>query len=296
MMIWRWCSSLCKSVWFRSGCSIFLLCMVFWRIDSYRLLGLLQTLRWQWLLLALLFFQMSRWVAAQRLFGFLKAVGLRISSSDHLKLYYLCLWYNTLLPGGVGGDVYKVYWLQRYCGLCSGSVLRATIFDRLSGLWALGILIIWWLMPSGLVAISWWSSLAVLLGHGVFMLALECAYLWCGMIFYSDRLQSMGWALLMQCLQVLTVLVLLKSLGVHTMFSGYVVVFLLSSLATVLPVTIGGLGARECVFMFLQPYAAIDSHVGMAVSSLFYLLGILSALPGVCFIHWSPRVVEEYSM
>jgi len=67
-----------------------------------------------WYLLAsLLFSNISKVFNAVRLSRFFKAVGLELSWVYNLKLYYLGMFYNLFLPGGIGGDGYKIFVLKK---------------------------------------------------------------------------------------------------------------------------------------------------------------------------------------
>src|SRR5690606_41951136 len=62
----------------------------------------------------------------------------------HTSIYTLSLHdalpiYNFFLPGGIGGDGYKIFFLKKTFQISRRQVLGAVFFDRLSGLWALCI-------------------------------------------------------------------------------------------------------------------------------------------------------------
>src|SRR5690606_385583 len=65
------------------------------------------------LILAFIAYSCSVVIGSSRLNGFFGGVGLRLSERYNFKLYLLGLFYNLFLPGGVGGDGYKVYFLRR---------------------------------------------------------------------------------------------------------------------------------------------------------------------------------------
>src|SRR5690606_38135723 len=65
------------------------------------------------LFLAFVAYGCSVVIASSRLNGFFKGVGLVLSERYNFKLYLLGLFYNLFLPGGVGGDGYKIYFLRR---------------------------------------------------------------------------------------------------------------------------------------------------------------------------------------
>ncbi|MGO3305930.1 MAG: lysylphosphatidylglycerol synthase transmembrane domain-containing protein, partial [Sphingobacterium sp.] len=91
-------------------------------------------------LLGLLSYAISQIIASSRLNTFLQAIGLNVSERYNMRLYQLGLLYNFFLPGGIGGDGYKIYFLKKNHNIRGRKILSAVFFDRLSGLWALGII------------------------------------------------------------------------------------------------------------------------------------------------------------
>jgi uncharacterized membrane protein YbhN (UPF0104 family) len=84
-----------------------------------------------------------------------------------------------------------------------------------------------------------------------------------------------------QIIQVLQAWLLLAFLQVEQGWLAYGLVFLLSSLATLLPITIGGIGARELVFVFAAHQLGTSQDAAIAFSILFFIINVLSSLPGV---------------
>ena len=93
-----------------------------------------------WLFLAILAFNASKILSATRLNHFFRALEIKLSEVYNLKLYYLGMLYNQFLPGGIGGDGYKVYLLNKSHKKSIKSLLAATLLDRISGVVALGFL------------------------------------------------------------------------------------------------------------------------------------------------------------
>ncbi len=65
------------------------------------------------LFLGFLSFFLSNVVASLRLNAFFKGIKLYIPEIYHFKLYLLGMFYNISLPGGIGGDGYKIYFLRK---------------------------------------------------------------------------------------------------------------------------------------------------------------------------------------
>ena len=83
-----------------------------------------------------------------------------------------------------------------------------------------------------------------------------------------------------QLAQLICAWFILKSLGVTENFLAYQLVFLLSSIVAVLPLTIGGVGARELVFVYAHTYAGIEEATAVAFSLIFFLISAMISLIG----------------
>lgn len=60
---------------------------------------------------------------------------------------------------------------------------------------------------------------------------------------------------------------------------------MLSSVFAILPLTIGGFGARELVFLFGSRFMQVNESVSVAFTVSFFLISAVSSLIGLFFIH-----------
>lgn len=63
----------------------------------------------------------------------LMLLNIRIPNLQNLKLYALGMFYNLFLPGGSGGDGYKVYLLRKLYKAPVKHLLSAVLLDRING-------------------------------------------------------------------------------------------------------------------------------------------------------------------
>ena len=117
--------------------------IVFRNIDIREVLALFGRSNPWWLLLALAAFVLSQVLSSFRLNQFLRKVEINISERANFRLYLLGMFYNLFLPGGIGGDGYKIYLLNKTYKVKVGKLLWALIMDRLSGLVALVGFLTW---------------------------------------------------------------------------------------------------------------------------------------------------------
>ncbi len=66
-----------------------------------------------------------------------KAVGLPIRLSDSMRLGFIGLFFNTFLPGSVGGDAIKAWFLAKEQNNRRAVALATVLMDRVLALWAL---------------------------------------------------------------------------------------------------------------------------------------------------------------
>jgi uncharacterized membrane protein YbhN (UPF0104 family) len=242
-----------------------------------------------YLLSASLFYILSKVFSSFRLNYFFKDLGLQIPTGENIKLYGIGMYYNLFLPGGIGGDGYKVYLLNKWYKAPIKQLLQAVLLDRLNGVTVLVflmlVLILW-------VDIDVFLSVDIEVLAGVAMLLLGTCFYGMMRIFFRSFTRSM-WAtlvysFLVQMMQLVCSFFILKAIGVNAQIIEYQFVFLLSSVVAVLPLTLGGVGARELVFLFSHDYMGIDKNSAVAFSLIFFLITALTSLVGV-FLKFKPN-------
>jgi uncharacterized membrane protein YbhN (UPF0104 family) len=262
--------------------------LVFQKIDTAQLFQLAKSIHWPWLLPAILLFVGSKVATAIRLNCYFTNIGLRLSEGQNWRLYLIGMFYNLFLPGGIGGDGYKVYLLNKDFNTPIKPLLQASLLDRLGGLVAILSLLFGLLLLTEFplpLANSWTGktlllcgALGIIPGFWLLQKGLFSRFLpsfWLGI----------GWSFVGQMAQMATVVCLLLALGVTDKLLAYQAVFLASSVVAVLPLTIGGVGARELVVVYAHGYAGIDETTAVAFSLLFFLISAGNSLVGA-FVKW----------
>lgn len=237
-----------------------------------------------WLTLALVVFNLSKILGAFRLNYFFKSLDLRLEAIYNLKLYYVGMLYNQFLPGGIGGDGYKVYLLNKQFKTPVKKLITATLLDRLSGGVALGFLML--IMAYFGAARAFISDFAWLLIPGI-ILAFPIYYILVHYVFptykkyrHITSIQAIG----VQGLQVVAAYLILRALNIDAGFIDYFTLFLISSIAALLPISApGGIGVREYVMAMGAPLLLLDQNSAVALTSLFYLISLVSAGFGIFF-------------
>ena len=235
-----------------------------------------------WLLGALLVYVASQLVSAFRLSSLFGAMDLNVPHRSNIRLYWLGMFYNFFLPGGVGGDGYKVFFVNKYYKTPVKSLLAAIFADRLSGL---SVILVYLLALVNYIDYSFpyqgFLFLLIPLVSGGFYLFL---YIF-GRRLTKAFWQVSGYSLVVQGLQMVTAIFILMSMDAITaeQTHDYLFLFLLSSIASAVPITLGGIGAREMTFAIGSQYLGTNQEYAVALSLLFYLISLLSSLPGIVY-------------
>ncbi len=262
--------------------------LVFQKIDTGNLLQLSKTLSWGWLIPAIALFVGSKVATAIRLNHYFANIHISLNFWENWRLYLIGMFYNLFLPGGIGGDGYKVYLLNNQFKTPVKELLRASVLDRLGGLIAIlgllfGILLLIGIpLPFGE---PWVSDLVFSVGAIGMIPGFWLLQKFLFSNFLPSFWQGIFWSLIGQLAQMAAVVCLLLALGVQDKFLAYQAVFLLSSIVAVLPLTIGGVGARELVVVYAHSYAGIQETEAVAFSLIFFLISVAVSLSGA-WVKW----------
>jgi uncharacterized membrane protein YbhN (UPF0104 family) len=245
-----------------------------------------------YLFAALILFALSKLVSAYRLNIYFNAIGIKLNEKTNIKLYLLGMFYNLFLPGGIGGDGYKVFLLQKQYQAGTKKIIGAVLADRISGMAALTVL--------ALIGASClrFSSLAVFTVYNLQFTIYNLVFLLIPLVFLSYylfikyiypyflkiNLVTFGYGFIVQVLQVACAGFLLMALGETENHLAYLVIFLVSSAVAVLPISIGGVGVRELTFLYGSQLLNVDMNVAVGISFLFYLITALVSLAGIWLV------------
>jgi uncharacterized membrane protein YbhN (UPF0104 family) len=235
-----------------------------------------------WLFGALVLFTASKWISLLRLHLLMNWLGLNWTFPQQARLYLLGMFYNLFLPGGISGDGYKAFIYQKTSVLSLKKGLSALLLDRISGVWALAVWVV--ILAAFVVELPfyerpWMYVIAGILGSIGYGLLVYLLFKNTWGNFWKGSLLSLG----VQGAQLLSALFLLWSLHAEQDILGYLVVFLISSVAAVLPLTIGGMGSREITFYYGSLWLGLDQTISLGISLLFFALTALVSFIGVYY-------------
>lgn len=259
------------------------------KVNFNELYGYLTEVNLFYLLLSLGILIISKLLESFRLNVFFRAKNLFLSELENLKLYMLGMFYNLFLPGGIGGDAYKVYWLKKNQETKLNHLIWATLLNRVSGLFGLVILI--------LVVVTF-ISFDFNYKNYLFTLipVLYLIYYFILKYFFKDFFKTLPkgtiLSIFIQFFQLLSAHFILISLGLSDHFYDYWFLFLISGILFAIPVTLGGFGSRELVFVYLSGYLMVDVNLAVAMGLLTYILRAIISFTGVYFIAFPSKLKD----
>ncbi len=264
----------------RTGLTAGLLLWVAFQLDMDHVISAVRGADHLLLFFAVIPYVISRLLGAYRLGIILRQDDLSLSLKENISLQWASMFYGMFLPGGLGADAYKLIRLRPlYPGKNPAAGLAKDLLaDRLVGLAALISLA----MAAGMPAFRQfpWVYGAV---PAALILMLTAIYYaakrWIPRLLGSLPLLLIL-SLAIQLCQVVSILLILAALGVHSDYFAHSLIFLLSSIAAMLPFSVGGVGIRELVFLQGAAFFAISPHESVAAGFTFDFIVTMVALTG----------------
>jgi uncharacterized membrane protein YbhN (UPF0104 family) len=278
--------------------------LVFYHVDPKQIWSYVKGIHPLQLLLAVVLISMAQMAGAIRMRFILEQSGVHINKRYAIKLGYLGGFFNFLLPGGVGGDAIKIYFLKKNTEHGFLFLLRQLLADRASGLYFLCLLafaLLVWIQPY----LIWeWLRYVLLIG----IIFVTAGYFLSTKLLlkqtYTASVKAIPYSLFVQMFWVGAVVTLWASIGDGTHGVEYVLLYALAGIASTIPISVGGLGLREMTFLFgaqfLNTHAglSINEELGVAISLALYTATVFSVLPGAIF--WKEiknhKVVDKLPM
>ena len=235
-----------------------------------------------YLFLATILFIISKGIAAVRLNLYFHQLKIPLTDKSNFKLYLLGMFYNLFLPGGIGGDAYKGYVLKKTFEVPTKKIVSVLVLDRLGGLLLLFIYACGLLACIELKVLNgyqWLFILAIPLSITVFWLLNKRFFGYVLPIFWKTILFS-G---VVQLSQLISIWFILMALHIELNQISYLIIFLISSIVAVIPLTLGGIGSREVTFFYGAKLLGLDQNISVGVSVLFFLITAIVSLFGVWY-------------
>jgi len=251
---------------------------------------------WPALAVGLGLYLVAQVLSAWRWWSFASILGFKASFAATLSQYFLGMFYNIFLPTGYGGDVVRVLALSPLRKRPSKSLALLSVFlDRLMGLLALLFLGALCSLMLGVKAGIWgWvMGLALGLGIGGFVAGLMFVSRFkklsrkirlVALLMRSRAPEFFRQGLLSFVVQALNILIyahIFWQLGASLSFAAVGFGYGLVTIATLLPVSVGGLGVRESGWAGFLATLGASGELGVAAGLVYFLIQTLCSLLGL---------------
>ncbi|WP_420400338.1 lysylphosphatidylglycerol synthase transmembrane domain-containing protein [Flagellimonas sp.] len=266
-----------------------LIYFIFTKINLKDVVSTLKDSKPTYLFLGIMLFILSKVLAAFRLNLYFHQIEVRITQFSNLKLYLLGMFYNLFLPGGIGGDAYKGYVIQKKYQSGTKKVVGVLLLDRLSGMLLIFIyicILAMLLQQPIFQDIKWLVAFCIPLSLFTFWLLNKKFFSFSLPVFWK----SLGYSSLVQGTQLICILCILKSLSISWDVVEYLFVFLVSSIVSVIPLTIGGIGSREVTFLYGAKWLELDANTSIGISFVFFLITALISFFGIVYHFKKPQL------
>lgn len=274
---------------------------------------------WAWFALCLVLVVCDRVLMAWRWIVLLRAAEspARVPLPQLIRLFFVSTFLGTFLPGSIGGDAVRAVSLARL-GATTGASVGSVAVDRLLGVVSVLLMAVVGLVIAGRLLDERWLWLAVsvsAVGVAFSMVLLFDSRVLVGVVRWAgarhfptiERWAQKFLSAIRQygehrglLIAVLTASVAVQALrsaqawclglAIGLTISGvwYFALIPFAVLAFLLPASMSGLGAGTASFVPLFDVAKVPAADAVALSLLFWFLGVLGNLPGGLLLLFSP--------
>lgn len=220
-----------------------------------------------------------RWVRAARL------LGLPLTAARAVSDYYAALFLNSVLPGGVLGDVRRAALHGRDAGRV-GAATGALLLERFAGQLVLVVAAaaVWLVDPSVVPGPApVWRAVAVVLAVAGLGAALAVARRFARMVLrlhVRDVAAMLGASAVALCGHVAMFVLAARAAGVDMSLVGLLPLAMVALLAMSLPLNLAGWGPREGATAWAFAGAGLGAGQGVTVAVLYGVFALVAGLPG----------------
>ena len=288
------------------------------RNDRYVILGRSFARMGPWFFAGIVIvFVISQAILASRWWLLLRTQGIHIKIWAAVRLHFLGLFYNNAMPGSIGGDLIRAWYVtkhtekkfaavlsifvDRFIGLCSSLMMAGFCYFVLLRDVNLGIsqktasgvlkwIIIGAVVLTGIIGIfpAGRKLLAKVYQHGVAF----AKKFWAAVLLYGSKpltiLAAFGLTFILQSMVIAGFWLIGRQIGLEASAKYYFVFFPLTWGLGAIPVSVGGAGVVEGGLAGLFILAGVEAEQALAIALCQRAVWIVAALPGA-WIHWTGR-------
>jgi uncharacterized protein (TIRG00374 family) len=233
---------------------------------------------------------------------------------DIFQINLVGSFFNQFLPSSIGGDAMRIWKIRGY-GLTLREAINSILIDRISALFSLALIMLFCITGfSNLVTnipIQTFfiiSTLSIIVSPILIILFLKLSvnvingritqelalvindFIW---LFYKNKKNGVKIIFISLVMHLFTVLIFYEiadSIGENPFLLDFLVLIPPILLFSVLPISLAGWGVREIGMVALLAYGGISANNALAISIIFGLLTIISAIPGaIIWAFWSNK-------
>lgn len=270
--------------YFKAGVSVFLFFFLVNKIDFSKLSILKWDILWV-LVLTVSITLLTLFVMTVRWSILCTSLGVKSELLSLYKYYLKGMFYNIFLPGAIGGDMSRTKSLIDSSKLSVKKASSITIVERVSGLYMLLLM-----FAFGLSVLGVPKGLKLPFNSEYLPFILVVALLFVPLVkWFVNKKVHIGYRVVFPVL-ITSFIGQLGDVLIAWLFCHYfelaigieelIIVMPLVFFATVLPISLGGLGVREGVFVGVLSLYAIDTQMAIVVSFLMYFTKVFVGIIG----------------
>ncbi len=229
-------------------------------------------------------------------------LNLIVAKNYTLKLlynYYLIgSFFNIFIPGAIGGDAMRLYYVSKAYHITKAKSLLSVFIERVAGLFALGVILMFSLVFNDSVRerLGFDFTLIALASIGIVLALVTAKY------FINKRMaityKDMAVILLLSGIgqfgDILIAYIFSLYFGLEITLLNLMSIMPLVYVATVIPISLGGVGVREGVMTAGMTLYGVDVSDAVMVSFLLYITKIAVGLLGAFLYMKAGRIKKEH--
>jgi uncharacterized membrane protein YbhN (UPF0104 family) len=296
-----------RGVALRAGVGVAIVTLLVWHYEARSVLRLLARERSGYFAAAIAVYLTTQVISAYRWQRLAAVLRLEASFTDFLAFRFIATFANTLIPGVIGGDALRAFYLERRIGRL-GETVASVVADRIVGLvgliWLAAFAAIF-MNDAGLSAVVTAPPIVIgvvtLVGFIASPLVIRFVRLLpprlsryaSPIVTYLDHpgalLAALALSMIVQSELAACQYLLARGIGVNASLSLFLFCVPVAGVFASLPLTVNGLGVREGAYLVLFGMAGMDRSNAIALGLLWFISTALGALPGaIAFVLLPP--------
>ena len=276
------------------GVTVGLLAYLFSRIELGAVVQLVAGASWGWVAAGFVLYLALQGLCAWRWLLLARVLNLDGSWFTFVRYYYVGMFFNLFLPTGVGGDVYRCYYIARSSSDWTRAIV-SVLADRGVGFGTMCVIAAVATFAFGAVHLPAWLELALGAGvAGVLVLlavavaargplsSIRTAMPLIGEFFRRPGVLAFvaGLSFLLQSLVIVVNIFNAEALHLDVPVVFYFILIPLIAVATMIPVSLNGLGVREGAFVFFLAQVGVPEAQALALALLWLAVTAAASLVG----------------